>query len=73
MKTSIKYEVIGRAVVRRRPCGHDSQEQHSLKLLYCGDGTPWWTCTAGLDLVVPADFEAEPGDFINLTIEKTSE
>lgn len=59
----IKYEVIGRAVVR----GVKS-EQHSLRLLYRGDGAPWWTCTAGLDLVIPKEFEAAPGDFIELDI-----
>jgi hypothetical protein len=64
--TSVEYEVIGRAVVT----GFAGDVQHSLKLLYRGDGTPWWTCSAGLEMRVPADFEAGPGDKLKLTIEK---
>lgn len=67
---TIKYEVIGRALVRRQPCGHPSGEQHSLKLLYRGDGTPWWTCSAALELVIPAEFEVEPGDTVTITVAK---
>lgn len=61
---SVKYEVIGRATVERR----DDHFQHSLKLLYRGDGTPWRTCSAGLELVVPKNFPAKPGDFVTITV-----
>jgi len=65
---TITYEVIGRAIVRRQGDPREGGEEHSLKLLYRGDGTPWWTCSAGLELPIPADFEAQPGDFITTTL-----
>lgn len=65
MKThTVQYEVIGRGIVQRR--GMD--DQHALKLLYRGDGTPWWLCNAGMELLVPPDFEAQPGDFVTITV-----
>lgn len=64
-KVTIRYQVIGRAVVRDR----SDIEQHSLRLLYRGDGTPWWTCSAGLDLGISEEFSAQPGDFVTLTLE----
>lgn len=65
-RQTIKYEVIGRASL------HDKSDlvRHSLKLLYRGDGTPWWTCSAGLELPIPADLDIQPGDFVMLTLEK---
>lgn len=62
----IKYEVIGRAVTRDK----SSLVRHTLKLLYRGDGTPWWTCSANMDLPVPEGCEIQPGDFVILNIEK---
>lgn len=65
-KIQIKYEVIARGVVR----DISAIERHALKLLYRGDGTPWWTCSAGMDLPIPADCAIQPGDFVTLTIER---
>lgn len=62
----IKYEVIGRAVVSDKS---DSQ-RHYLKLLYRGDGTPWWVCSAGMELPIPAESDIQPGDFIEIEISK---
>jgi hypothetical protein len=61
---SIRYEIIGRAVIRDK----SELERHYLKLLYRGDGTPWWACSAGMELPIPADFEAKPGQFVTISI-----
>ncbi len=61
---TITYEIITRSVVNRA----STPDQHDLKLLYRGDGTPWWACSAGLELVVSEDFAAEPGDTLEMTI-----
>lgn len=71
---TIKYEVIKRSVVTTKPRklpdedAHASHVQHTLTLLYRGDGTPWWTCSASLNFMVPADFVSEPGDMIEITL-----
>lgn len=67
-KHSIEYEVIGRAVVVEK----SGLNRHYLKLLYRGDGTPWWACSAALELLIPEDFEASPGEMIKLSIERLS-
>jgi len=43
----ISYEVIAKSVVERI----GGETQYALKLLYRGDGSPYWTVTSGLDLV----------------------
>lgn len=63
-KVTIKYEVIGRATVRDK----SDMERHYLKLLYRGDGTPWWACSAGLELPIAENFDAQPGDMIEIAI-----
>lgn len=60
----IKYEVIARAVVRDK----SSLPRHYLKLLYRGDGTPWWACSPSMDLPIPEDFPAKPGEIVTLTL-----
>jgi len=67
MKRAVNnYEVIGKAIVEHG----DGHVQHSLKLLYRGDSTPWWTCSSNLELpVYEAFFEAtKHGDRITLTL-----
>lgn len=66
MKT--RFEVISRTVTRGRV-----DERHSLQLLHCplpSKPEPWWQHPAGLNLTVAAEFEAEPGDFFSLTMER---
>jgi hypothetical protein len=44
---------------------------HSLKLLHKplpSSPEPWWQVPAGLDYIVPADFDASPGDAVTLTL-----
>lgn len=65
-KQTIRYEVIGRAVVR----GRADPERHYLKLLYRGDETPWWVCNAGLELLIDPEFTAQPGEYVTLTLER---
>jgi len=62
----VKYEVIGRAIVRDK----SDLERHYLKLLYRGDGTPWWICNSGLEFMIPSDSDIQPGDFVEIQIEK---
>lgn len=64
---AIRYNVIGKATVER---GGD-HISHAIKLLYKGDGTPWWTCSAGLDLPVSSEIFAavKPGDEVMITIQ----
>lgn len=66
-RQSITYDVIGKATVER---GGDHWS-HTIKLLYKGDGTPWWTCAAGLELPVSKElFDATPvGAKITIAIE----
>ena len=67
MKRAVNnYEVIGKAIVEHG----DGHVQHSLKLLYRGDRTPWWTCSSNLELPVDeAFFEAtKHRDRITLTL-----
>lgn len=64
-KAIVHYEIIGKAVVQ--DCA--GPDRHAIRLLYRGDGTPWWTCSSGMDLPVPADFLGKPGDKIRLTVE----
>lgn len=64
-RQTIRYEVIGRAIIRDR----SDLERHYLKLLYRGDGTPWWVCSAGMELPVAPEFTAQPGDFVTLTLQ----
>ena len=63
---TIAYQIIGKAIVERG----DGHIQHSVRLLYRGDGTPWWTCSAGLDLAVSGTVfeQAQVGGFIDLTV-----
>ena len=60
----IKYEVVGKAFVERG----GGLNQHSLNLIYRGDGTPWWVVTSGLSLTCTEDFynAARIGDFVSL-------
>ena len=60
----IKYEIIGKAFTE----GGGGHKQYALKLLYRGDGTPWWVVTAGLALTCTEDFynAATVGDFLSL-------
>ena len=64
----IKYEVIGRAIV------HDKSDWacHYLKLLYRGDGTPWWICNAAMELKIPETSDIQPGDFVEIEIRKVA-
>lgn len=64
----IKYEVIGRATVSDKA----DYTRHYLKLLYRGDGTPWWACSAGMELPIDENFTAQPGDTLELTIKVLS-
>jgi hypothetical protein len=71
VKQSIRYDVVGRAALERGG-GHQS---HYLKLLYKGDGTPWWICNASLSLAVSPEMydAATPGTHVTITIESAGE
>lgn len=64
MDHKVRYDVIARSIVQRQAM----PDQHAIKLLYKGDGTPWWTCSAGFELAVPEDFPAKSGDSVTITI-----
>lgn len=67
-EVALPYEVIGTAIVSR----HEQPDQHAIKLLYRGGKLPWWTCSAGLELMVPGDFAVKAGDTVSLTIKKVA-
>jgi hypothetical protein len=46
-----KYQIIGKAVVEM-----PGLFQYTLKMLYRGDGTPWWTCSSSLEWVCSKEF-----------------
>lgn len=60
-----KYEVI--AVVHTERNGGRVTKQ--LDLLYVGDGTKWEDTSASHKFVVPNDFEAHPGNIVEVSIE----
>jgi len=62
------YEVIGKATVERV----GEHMSHALKLLYRGDGTPWWTTSSSLDWPVSKEFfdAVKVGDRLTLTSSK---
>ncbi len=62
----IRYEVVGKAAVEEL----GNLKTYSLKLLYKGDGIPWWTCNASLDLKVTKEYwdQIEVGKFVELTL-----
>jgi hypothetical protein len=61
------YEIIGKAIVERG----GSAFQYTLKLLYRGDGTPWWTCSSGLEWPCSKEFfdSVGVGERLNITIQ----
>lgn len=63
-----EYEVIGKGTVERG----GSHIQYALKLLYRGDGTPWWTCSAGLEWPTTKEMfdSVEVGDRLTVTVER---
>ena len=50
--STVKYDVLGKAAVERG----GGQMQYTLKLIYRGDGTPWWVCSSGLEWVCTKEF-----------------
>ncbi len=64
---TVEFEVISRSV----STGRGGLVQHTLNLLNRGNahrGHNWRAVPAGLALIVPPDFEAEPGDFLELEL-----
>jgi hypothetical protein len=66
--TRNNYEVICKAIVEHGG-GH---KQWTLKLLWRGDRSPWWTASAGLDWPCDEAFfnAASIGDRISITAER---
>lgn len=65
-KTStVNYEVQGKAAVERG----GGQMQYTLKMIYRGDGTPWWVCSSGFEWVCTKEFfdRASVNDVITIT------
>jgi hypothetical protein len=59
-----KYLVIGKAVVESV-----GLFQYTLKLIYRGDGTPWWTCSSSLEWRCSKEFfdSVRVGDILTIT------
>lgn len=71
-KINIKFEVIARSVRR----GRGGHIQHTLHLINRGNadrGHGWATVPAGLDVICPPSFDAEPGDFVEFSLAKPSD
>lgn len=62
------YEVVGKAAVERG----GNEMQYTLKLIYRGDGTPWWTCSSGLEWPCTQEFfdSVKVGEKLKITVEK---
>lgn len=60
----VHYEVIGVAFVE----GMGGHSEKYVKLLYRGDGTPWWCASAGMEMRVPLEFDVKPGDKIKIGV-----
>ncbi len=64
---TVEFEVISRSVLT----GRGGRVEHTLNLLNRGNahrGHNWQSVPAGLALIVPPDFEAEAGEFLEFEL-----
>ena len=66
MQTVNNYEVVGKATTERG----GKHISYALKLLYRGDGTPWWTCSSSFEWPCSEDFfnASSVGDLISVSL-----